>query len=906
MALAKYREDIIRDLQENLKGRSAAHWEPYRKGLKRTKTAESKSYPVPKPVYTHLKKCPVCYRTYANQEALNSHLKLIHNISDPENIPSNISENAVHNPEPLKLWINHRRIYKTTYELSDPKALVELDNSGPSFLSVTVKVDNFPESKIEIRPGQRKNIADCIGKPIFRKLELMTDYQKFEIVSNLKFETLSLKELKHIKITASDLDDMFCSGMPDEYLLNYIKLIISESDSEMTAEETGLSFIYDYCKTSTVHLSSAVKIETSLYIGLFAQKNIYSLSTALTDELFKALDKLLKGNLNAADELLKSIPKDRYSPLFHQIQALYFYLQGDEARADFQEQKSFAYQPLQSILEALKYLNGDKLPAGLLDTNVLDELELISHYPVISSLLKILAGTEQFDYESKIWDFKELKHLSPFYSLLSLDFTDDSSQLRESIENLTKVFPDSRLISSADRLLRTDNYHSLKKLLRDIRSEYQNDKNNPEFEIVNLSEFSEIGRSCILIKTKFGNIVLDSGFCILDGSPYLPDYMYCNERIDWIVISHAHLDHCGSILELLSISGNSKVIVTPATKIYLQEILRHSIDSLDPDEFEEKIYFDSSMQKILNDLDNRLYSIEFNETIDLNPNLSLTIRKAGHMFGAGMIELNISGSNVVYTGDFSVSEMPLAGKADLKALPKNIHTLIMEGTFLNRAIPDTRSSITEIEKLITQKIENGQSLLIAGSSIGFNQEIITLINRLKKTSQIPEKIRILTAGTTASVIRSLRESDSGYFIKEFSEVSACGYNRIFEQLYKPEPKIIVCSSGNLSPESIAGGLTLEIIENELDYSILHSEYLEEWITDLVYQSGRTEDFKKIFLTTHPIETELKSVSTYLKPKSLAINHTSIKDQTIIKKIFKDQQVRTIQSIRKQKNYEERH
>ncbi|HID72660.1 TPA: MBL fold metallo-hydrolase, partial [Candidatus Micrarchaeota archaeon] len=204
---------------------------------------------------------------------------------------------------------------------------------------------------------------------------------------------------------------------------------------------------------------------------------------------------------------------------------------------------------------------------------------------------------------------------------------------------------------------------------------------NNYVRITALGAFKEVGRSAILVETAESRVLLDLGinpggtdpataFPRIDIPALRPD------TLDAVVITHAHLDHCGLVPLLFKYGYEGPVYVTRATRDIMLLVQQ---DFLEVTGREGGIapYTSREIRKML------LHTIplDYEEVTDIAPDIRLTFYNAGHILGSAMVHLHIGRGlhNILYTGDFKYSRTKLLNRAHDTFL--RVETLIMESTY---------------------------------------------------------------------------------------------------------------------------------------------------------------------------------------------------------------------------------
>eukprot|EP00124_Ichthyophonus_hoferi_P003251 Ihof_evm2s272 gene=Ihof_evmTU2s272 len=194
--------------------------------------------------------------------------------------------------------------------------------------------------------------------------------------------------------------------------------------------------------------------------------------------------------------------------------------------------------------------------------------------------------------------------------------------------------------------------------------------------ITPLGAGQEVGRSCCVIEFKGKKIMLDCGIHPgrqgLDALPFFD--AIDPSTIELLIVSHFHLDHIGALphfLEKTTFKG--RVFMTHPTKSIYKWLLADSIRISNI--AAEDMLFDEK------DLDNSMEKIEtmnFHQTVEVE-GIKFTAYNAGHVLGAAMIELEIAGVKILYTGDYSREEDRHLMAAEIP--PTRPDILIVESTY---------------------------------------------------------------------------------------------------------------------------------------------------------------------------------------------------------------------------------
>ncbi|HDJ96497.1 MAG TPA: MBL fold metallo-hydrolase [Candidatus Aenigmarchaeota archaeon] len=230
---------------------------------------------------------------------------------------------------------------------------------------------------------------------------------------------------------------------------------------------------------------------------------------------------------------------------------------------------------------------------------------------------------------------------------------------------------------------------------------------------------NEVGRSAILVDTGIERILLDYGSNINEVPPLHPREIVGN--IDALFLSHAHLDHSGSIPLLFRKGMEFPVyglgITKRLTKLLLEDTIKIAKREGYHPGFEKR-----DVRKTMRNF----VSIRYREPIKLKET-KVTLIHAGHIPGSSMILIETKDKNILYTGDFNDRDTMLLEKYDLKKLP-NIDILITESTYANREHPDRKKVEHEFVKLVNETCSNDGISLVTGFAVGRLQELLLVLD----------------------------------------------------------------------------------------------------------------------------------------------------------------------------------
>lgn len=255
-----------------------------------------------------------------------------------------------------------------------------------------------------------------------------------------------------------------------------------------------------------------------------------------------------------------------------------------------------------------------------------------------------------------------------------------------------------------------------------------------------LGGFQEVGRSALFLQTKESRILIDCGIHPgqkdpLRAYPRLSIDSFDLERLDAVIISHAHLDHCGFLPFLYKYGYDGPVYCSHPTSS-LMTLLQ--LDCLDVARKEGRA-LPYNQKDIRN---TTLHTIPLSEetVTDIAPDVRLTIHNAGHILGSSIIHLHFGEGrhNVVYTGDFKYGPTMLL-EAAVSTFPR-VETLIMESTYGSQedVMPLRRDCEQKLVSIANSTIEKGGKVLVPVPAVGRAQEIMLVLDSYMKKGLLRE------------------------------------------------------------------------------------------------------------------------------------------------------------------------
>ena len=389
---------------------------------------------------------------------------------------------------------------------------------------------------------------------------------------------------------------------------------------------------------------------------------------------------------------------------------------------------------------------------------------------------------------------------------------------------------------------------------------------------------NEIGASCYLYIVSGKKILVDAGIRFSKREPY-PDFSFLkalSPEIDAIFITHAHVDHCGSIHLLSSLYPDTPIYTTHETAQLLALMVEDAIkvryiaDRNSQEEWKEYRLLDEALS--------RVERREFFDRVQLG-DVEVVFYPAGHVLGASSIGIYYGdGSMVFHSGDISLSVQRTVGRAELPSEKASL--LVLESTYYYsdrrfRRGEDER----ELLKTVRRTVERGGKVLIPAFALGRAQEILLLLSEGMRTGAVPP-ITVYVDGLARDVStlyeNLLRKTLFNYYVQPAPSYQGLSFEEACRENLR-EADCILSTSGMLV-EGTPSYIYSKLLAKDPKSSIIFSGYMaeESFGYRLLSSKKLLSAFKcrieRHHLSAHSDREELKEVLDTLSPERTVLVH----------------------------------
>ena len=410
----------------------------------------------------------------------------------------------------------------------------------------------------------------------------------------------------------------------------------------------------------------------------------------------------------------------------------------------------------------------------------------------------------------------------------------------------------------------------------------------------------EIGASCFLLGFDGHQVLLDSGtHPKKDGIDALPEYSLLHRAPEALLISHAHVDHCGSMPYVMKQFPTVRTHATLPTTRIMDRMLHNSVSVMELVAKERGVqgyplYTHDDVNYAMRSVTAHEFQKPFRLAMD--PPVEAMFQPAGHVLGAASVLLRLPGHTVYYTAD--ISEGPQELLAGFKPLPANekIDTLIIESTHGATEEDKVHDYAAEAQRFgveLTKVLERGGTVLVPSFALGRTQEILTMIARMQEDGVIPQ-VPVYASGLGRAIYEiyarfedHLMPESYLYPLDQFGRIGNVWERSVTEKLIE-KPCIIVATSGMMLENTPSAMIAQEMVKythhgiffvgyvdpETPGYKLLHAEAGDRLQFSLRAPKVPVmlRDIQRFHFSAHAPRSTLKSVIDRIRPKNIVYVH----------------------------------
>mgnify|MGYP000907473997 CR=1 FL=1 len=321
----------------------------------------------------------------------------------------------------------------------------------------------------------------------------------------------------------------------------------------------------------------------------------------------------------------------------------------------------------------------------------------------------------------------------------------------------------------------------------------------------------EVTGSCILVETKKSRFLVDCG--MFQGSQFareenFEDWPFDPSSLDFVLLTHAHVDHCGRLPKLYKDGFKGRIYSTAATRDLAEIILLDSAKVLKEEAMRHSqpiLFKDQDVFGVMG----LFWALDYGKKEKISRDIQVRFRDAGHILGSSIIEVwakeGIKNKKIVFSGDLGNPPAPIIRDTEFI---DGADAVIMESTYGGRIHEPTEMRVDLLKRAILESIGKGGVLMIPVFALERTQEVLYELNQLAEGHQIP-KVPIYLDSPLAIDALDIYKKYTNLFDDESRRRIADGddlfkfeglqLTRTPEQSKKinhaPAPKVILAGSG---------------------------------------------------------------------------------------------------------------
>jgi metallo-beta-lactamase family protein len=347
--------------------------------------------------------------------------------------------------------------------------------------------------------------------------------------------------------------------------------------------------------------------------------------------------------------------------------------------------------------------------------------------------------------------------------------------------------------------------------------------------------------------------------------------------IDSVILSHAHIDHSGTLPVLIKEGFRGRIYATPATRDLCAVMLLDSahIQKKDAEWLSKKnrtfmppIYDDEDVAQTMR----HFVSMPYEEPFDPFPGIGVTFHDAGHVLGSAMVEIeaheNGRTRKFIYSADIGRKYMPILRDP---WEPRDADVVMMESTYGDRDHGPIEYREPELAEIVKTTSERGGKIIVPSFALERAQEFIYSLKQLEVRGEIPEIPVFVDSPLTVRITDIFRMHVESFDTEFRSLAAANGDPFNFEQIrYISKVEDSMRLNGMKGPMIIISASGMCEVGRILHHLRNNIEDPKNTILIIGFQAEHTlgrrlvehDPYVKIFGVKRPVRAEVKVMNSF--------------------------------------------
>ena len=290
------------------------------------------------------------------------------------------------------------------------------------------------------------------------------------------------------------------------------------------------------------------------------------------------------------------------------------------------------------------------------------------------------------------------------------------------------------------------------------------------------------------------------------------DFPFDPSSIDAVVLSHAHLDHCGRLPKLVKDGFKGKVFLTEASFSLLELMLRDAVHiQLRDTEWENKRRQRAGKKLLdplydLNDVDALLklrHPIAYSKEQEILPGITVSFHEAGHILGSSIVRLLINDQDniktLVFSGDLGNPNSPLLRDPSILV---EADVLLLESTYGDRDHKPLENTLDELRETLAEAAKSEGNVIIPAFAVGRTQDLIYWLGKIQRQGGLPQQTIYLDSPMAISASDIYANNTALFNIDdpEFTKIAPQGWHAWLKGLIYSQT-----AAESMAVNRIAGG-----------------------------------------------------------------------------------------------------
>lgn len=284
--------------------------------------------------------------------------------------------------------------------------------------------------------------------------------------------------------------------------------------------------------------------------------------------------------------------------------------------------------------------------------------------------------------------------------------------------------------------------------------------------------------SCFLLEYRDTRVLVDCGLFQGTTEDELKNYepfRFDPRSIDYLILTHGHLDHCGRIPLLVKGGFRGRIICTDATSDIAKVVLLDA-GKLKCEDYKREKKNSERLGKepplpplycTMEVLDSFSYFTPvkgYGKRLRLR-DVEVILHNAGHILGSSFVELKTDNFSIIFSGDLGNKNKPLTSDPDP---PPYTDILVTESTYGNRDHRSYQESIEEFKEAVIETLRYGGNVVIPAFAVERAQEVIYILKKLMEGKEIPPT-RVFLDSPMASEVMTIMRRHRVYLRREIQD-----------------------------------------------------------------------------------------------------------------------------------------